>query len=186
MKKDDSSITKLKNRNQTVKRAASLFMESDVVDDSFVQGEEQNEGSDLGNQAPKQRPKLMPLSFISTSKGSEEMPKLELSPSALINLGINIIPDFEAESANDEINKYFLETNFTSSGPRAPIRQASSKSLLRFVDDVAMGGGFMDLESSEKKYFGDTEQVKLSPSASPKASSSRIETAKKNIADKSQ
>ncbi len=35
MKKDDSSITKLKNRNQTVKRLASLFMESDVVDDSF-------------------------------------------------------------------------------------------------------------------------------------------------------
>ena len=189
MKKDDSSKLEksVENRNRRVKRSASLFMLSNVaVDDSVAQGVEQNEAGDIGNQAPKKRLHTsLPLSFIATSEGSEEMPKLELLPSASMNFGINSDYGFEAESANDEIINESLEANFTSPGPRAPIRQASSRSLFQFVDDLAVKDKFMDLEPSEiEKYFGDTEQEKSSPSSSPKASSSRIETVKKNIADK--
>jgi hypothetical protein len=79
-----------------------------AVDDYDVRGEEQNEGGDLGNQAPKRRPKSMPLSFIIKSEESKEMSKLELSPSASINFGVNHIYGFEAENANDEISHNLL------------------------------------------------------------------------------
>jgi len=189
MKKNDSSRLdkQVENTDRRVKRSASLFMSSNVtVDDSVAQGVEQNEAGDIGNQAPKRRHKSLPLSFIATSEGSEEMPKLELSPSASMNFGVNPNYGFEAENANDKIIHDFLEINFNSPGPRVPVRQASSKSLLQFDNDLTIKGEFMDLESLEiEKYFGDTEQEKSSPSSSPKASSSRIETAKKNITDKS-
>ena len=190
MKKDDSlDLDKsVESRNQRVKRSASLFMASNVaVDDYDVQGEEQNEGGDLGNQAPKRRPKSMPLSFIAKSEESKEMSKLELSPSASMNFGVNHNYGFEAENANYEISRNLLEINFNSPGPAAPVRRDGSKSLLQFDNDLTIKGEFMDSESLEiEKYFGDNEQEKSSPSSSPKASYSHNDNVKKNITDKSQ
>lgn len=191
MKQNDSSRPdkQYENRSQRVKRSASLFMESNYTIEDSVALDDECEGIDLGDQTPKRRHKSLPLSFIATSEESNEMLKLELSPSASMNFGINPNYGFEAKKASDKISHDFLEMNFNSPGPSAPIRQASSKSLLQFDNDLTIKGEFMDLESSEiEKYFGDNEQEKSSPSSSPasspKASSSRIETAKKNITDK--
>lgn len=182
MNKDDSlDLAKsVENRNQRVKRSASLIMASNfAVDDYVLQGEVQNEGGDLGNQAPKRRHKSgAPSPLIATDTGGDKMPKSKTSPF-----------HYEAESVFDaEINKS-LEGNFKNPAPKAPMRRLNSKSLLQFDNDLTIKGEFMDLESSEiEKYFGDNEQEKSSPSSSPasspKASSSRIETAKKNITDK--
>jgi hypothetical protein len=187
MRKDDLRLDiKVENRERRVKRASSLFMSSNSleIEDSIAESAEQNEVSDIGNQAPKRRHKSLPLSFIATNEEGKEMPSIELTPSASLNLGTNF--DYEAEIANNAITNDSLEVNFNSPGPRAPIRQASSRSLLQFDNDLTIKGEFMDLESLEiEKYFGDNEQEKSSPSSSPKASSSKIETAKKNITDKS-
>jgi hypothetical protein len=108
------------------------------------------------------------------------MPSIELTPSASLNLGANF--DYEAENANKKITNESLEKIFDSPGPRAPIRQASSRSL-GLKESLNMEVEF----SSQERYFEDEGEVakKSSPSSSPKASSAKIETAKTNITDKS-
>ncbi len=176
MKKDDLRLDiKVENRERRVKRASSLFMSSNSleIEDSIAESAEQNEVSDIGNQAPKRRHKSLPLSFIPTNEEGKEMPIIELTPSASLNLGTNF--DYEAEIANNAITNDSLEVNFNSPGPRAPIRQASSRSL------GLKGSLNMEVEfSSQERYLEDEGEVakKSSPSSSPKASSAKIETAK--------
>jgi hypothetical protein len=178
MKKDDLRLdTKIENREHRVRRASSLFMSSSVaIEDSIVESAEQNEDSDIGNQAPKRRHKSLPLSFIATNEESEEMPNIELTPSASVNLGAHLVCNFnyEAEIANNAITNDSLEVNFNSPGPRAPIRQASSRSL-ELIDDLKM-----DVEFSSKERYLDGEVAKKSsPISSPKAREASTETAEK-------
>ena len=190
MKKDDSSILDktLENRNRRVKRSASLFMSSNVaILDSIVGDGEQNEDVDIANQGPKQRHKSLPLSFIASSKESEEMPKLELLPSASMNFGANPNYGFEAENANDKITHDLLEINFNSPGPRAPIRQASKGSLKEEfgIDDEMTESSsawvtkYFDQEQIEPTNFlKDEFKKEASPSLSPRAKKSPIENFK--------
>jgi hypothetical protein len=104
MKKDDLRLdAKNENRARRLKRASSLFISSNSleIEDSIAESAEQNEVSDIGNQAPKRRHKSMPLSFIATNEEGKEMPSIELTPSASLNLGANFA--YEAESANNTI-----------------------------------------------------------------------------------
>jgi hypothetical protein len=183
MKKDDLRLDiKVENRDYRLKRASSLFVSTNnlAIEDYIVRDGEQNEVSDIGNQAPKRRHKSLPLSFIATNEEGKEMPSIELTPSASLNLGANF--DYEAENANKKITNESLEKIFDSPGPRAPIRQASSRSL-GLKESLNMEVEF----SSQERYFEDEGEVakKSSPSSSPKASSAKIETAKTNITDKS-
>lgn len=191
MKKNDTSRPgkQYENRNLRVKRSASLFMSSDFLNEDSILGDggEQSEDVDIGNQAPKRRHKSLPLSFIAKSECGEEMPKLELSPSASMNFGVNPDYGFEAESANDKIIHNLLEMNFNSPGPRAPIRQASKGSLIEEfgVDDEmtesssAWVAKYFDQEQIESTNFiKDESKKETSPSLSPRAKNSPIETFK--------
>lgn len=181
MKKDDLRLDiKVENRDYRLKRASSLFVSTNnlAIEDYIVRDGEQNEVSDIGNQAPKRRHKSLPLSFIATNEEGKEMPSIELTPSASLNLGANF--DYEAENANKKITNESLEKIFDSPGPRAPIRQASSRSL-GLKESLNMEVEF----SSQERYLDGEVAKKSSPSSSPKASSAKIETAKTNITDKS-
>jgi len=179
MKKDDlRPDAKIENRARRLKRASSLFISSNSleIEDSIAESAEQNEVSDIGNQAPKRRHKSLPLSFIATNEEGKEMPSIELTPSASVNLGTNFA--YEAESANNTIINDSLEVNFNSPGPRAPIRQASSRSL-GLKDDFKM-----DVEFSSKERYLDGEVAKKSsPISSPKSREASTETAEKLIID---
>lgn len=185
MKKDDSSTLDREGEiiYRRIKRASSLFMSSSVaIEDSIVRDDEQNEVGDIGNQAPKRLHKSVPLSFIATNEESEKMPSIELTPSASANLGANLTYalDCEADKANNVIINDCLELNFNSPGPRAPIRQASSRSL-ELRDDLKMDVEF----SGKERYFdGDGEVAKKSsPISSPKARETPTETAEKLTID---
>jgi hypothetical protein len=192
MKKDDSSRLDRTDeiRDRRVKRSTSLFMSSSVaIEDFIVESAEQNEVGDIGNQAPKRRHKSLPLSFIATNEESEEMPNIELTPSASVNLGANLVYnlDYEAEIANNAITNDSLEINFNSPGPRAPIRQASKGSLIEEfgVDDEieesssAWVSLYFDQEQKESANFlNDEVKNEASPSLSPRAKNSPIETFK--------
>lgn len=179
MKKDDLRLdAKIENRERRLKRASSLFISSNSleIEDSIAESAEQNEVSDIGNQAPKRRHKSLPLSFIATNEEGKEMPSIELTPSASVNLGTNF--NYEAESANNTIINDSLEVNLNSPGPRAPIRQASSRSL-GLKDDFKM-----DVEFSSKERYLDGEVAKKSsPISSPKSREASTEIAEKLTID---
>jgi hypothetical protein len=189
MKKDDLRLdTKVENRDYRLKRASSLFMPTNnlAIEDYIVRDGEQNEDSDIGNQAPKRRHKSLPLSFIPTNEEGKEMPSIELTPSASVNLGANF--DYEAEMANNVITNDSLEANFDSPGPRAPIRQASKSSLMDGIDDVGISGAkinssrvalYFDQEQEDSANFSNNEVKKeASPSLSPRVKNSPIENFK--------
>jgi hypothetical protein len=179
MKNDDLRLdTKVENRDYRLKRASSLFMPTNnlAIEDYIVRDGEQNEDSDIGNQAPKRRHKSLPLSFIPTNEEGKEMPSIELTPSASLNLGGNFA--YEAENANKKITNESLEKIFDSPGPRAPIRQASSRSL-GLKDDFKM-----DVEFSSKERYLDGEVAKKSsPISSPKSREASTEIAEKLTID---
>jgi hypothetical protein len=191
MKNDDLRLdTKVENRDYRLKRASSLFMSSNSleIEDSIAESAEQNEVSDMGNQAPKRRHKSLPLSFIATNEEGKEMPSIELTPSASVNLGANF--DYEADIANNLITSDFLKVNLNSpTRPGAPIRQASKSSLMDGIDDVGISGAkinssrvalYFDQEQEDSANFsnGEVKKEETSPSLSPRAKNSPIETFK--------
>lgn len=189
MKQNDSSRPdkQYENRSQRVKRSASLFMESNYKIEDSVALDDECEGIDLGDQTPKRRHKSLPLSFITTSEESNEMPKLELSLSASMNFGANPNYGFEAKKASDKISHDFLEMNFNSPGPSAPIRQARVNSLMEefgINDEIdesssAWVAKYFDEEEKESRNFlNDEVKSEASPSLSPRAKNSPIETFK--------
>ena len=189
MKQNDSSRPdkQYENRSQRVKRSASLFMESNYKIKDSVALEDECEGIDLGDQTPKRRHKSLPLSFIATSEEGNEMPKLELSLSASMNFGANPNYGFEAENASDKICHDFLKMNFDSPGPSAPIRKASISSLMEefgINDEIdesssAWVAKYFDEEEKESRNFlNDEVKSEASPSLSPRAKNSPIETFK--------
>ena len=191
MKQNDSSRPdkQYENRSQRVKRSASVFMESNYTIEDSVALDDECEGIDLGDQTPKRRHKSLPLSFIATSEESNEMLKLELSPSASMNFGINPNYGFEAKKASDKISHDFLEMNFDSPGPSAPIRKASISSLMEefgINDEIdesssAWVAKYFDQEQIEPTNFlNDEVKKEASPSLSPRAKNSPIETFKVN------
>ena len=191
MKQNDSSRPdkQYENRSQRVKRSASLFMESNYKIEDSVALDDECEGIDLGDQTPKRRHKSLPLSFIATSEEGNEMPKLELPLSASMNFGANPNHGFEAKKASDKISHDFLEMNFDSPGPSAPIRQASISSLMEEfgvdgeIDESSSAwvAKYFDEEEKESRNFlNDEVKKEASPSLSPRAKNSPIETFKVN------
>ena len=194
MKNDDLRLdTKVENRDYRLKRASSLFVSTNnlAIEDYIVRDGEQNEDSDIGNQAPRRRHKSLPLSFIATNEEGKEMPSMELTPSALVNLGANFAYafDYEADIANNVITSDFLEVNLDSpTRPGAPIRQASKGSLMDGIDDVGISGAkinssrvalYFDQEKQDSAKFSNNEVKKeASPTLSPRAKNSPIENFK--------
>jgi hypothetical protein len=184
MKRDNSSDIKSPSESgnlerQRFKRSLSIselsrsFLEN-YVDD--LDREEPNE--DSGNKAPlKKQHRSLSITYSSAKEVDNE------------NTGFNIgLSDFEAETIYKSFSEEELLQPFDDSpGPRAPLRQASKGSL---IEEFGVDGEVEKSNSAEVALYFDQYQEKVanflndeakeeaSPSLSPRAKNSRIETFK--------